>query len=362
MASSSRARNDAADFALDLGELLGGVLDAGADGRARMQGDLAGIHGGKEIRAQERHQQRRTPAPRPGSRRRTAAAAIMRQRQKVAIALARVGEAALEAASAAAPGHGCLRPMHGVSAASAHARMMRLEQIQRQGRHQGARQDEGGDHGEHHAHRHGHEEKARHALQREHRHEDDADAEQRDKGRLHDLARAVHDGGAHILAMLQVPVDVLDGDGGVVHQDAHRQRQPAQGHDVEGLAGRPQRRSAPHSTASGMEVAMMTVERQLPRNNRIIRLVRAAAMAPSRTTPVMAAFTKIDWSVSRSILSESGSWALEQRQHVLDALHHVEGRGRAVLQHGGEHGAAAIDMHDIVLRRVAVAHMGRHRA
>ena len=70
-----------------------------------------------------------------------------------------------------------------------------------------------------------------------------------------------------------MPVDVLDGDGGVVHQDAHRQRQAAQGHDVERLAGRPQRRSAPHSTDSGIEVAMMTVERQLPRNSRIIRLV-----------------------------------------------------------------------------------------
>jgi hypothetical protein len=35
------------------------------------------------------------------------------------------------------------------------------------------------------------------------------------------------------------------------------------------------------STASGIEVAMITVERQLPRNSRIIRLVRAAAMAPS---------------------------------------------------------------------------------
>ena len=35
------------------------------------------------------------------------------------------------------------------------------------------------------------------------------------------------------------------------------------------------------STASGIEVAMMTVERQLPRNNRIITLVRSAAITPS---------------------------------------------------------------------------------
>ena len=56
------------------------------------------------------------------------------------------------------------------------------------------------------------------------------------------------------------------------------------------------------STASGIEVAMITVERQLPRNSRIIRLVRAAAMTPSLTTPEIAAFTNSDWSFSGAIL------------------------------------------------------------
>ena len=41
--------------------------------------------------------------------------------------------------------------------------------------------------------------------------------------------------------------------------------------------------------ASGMEVAIISVERQLPRNSRIIRLVSAAAITPSLTTPEMAA-------------------------------------------------------------------------
>ncbi len=41
-------------------------------------------------------------------------------------------------------------------------------------------------------------------------------------------------------------------------------------------------RATEDSTASGIEVAMITVERQLPRNSRIIRLVSAAAMTPSR--------------------------------------------------------------------------------
>ena len=39
---------------------------------------------------------------------------------------------------------------------------------------------------------------------------------------------------------------------------------------------------------------MIRVERKLPRNSRIIRLVSAAAMMPSRMTPPIAALMKID--------------------------------------------------------------------
>jgi hypothetical protein len=48
------------------------------------------------------------------------------------------------------------------------------------------------------------------------------------------------------------------------------------------------------STASGIETAMMTVERQLPRNSRIMTLVSSAAMTPSVATPVMAPRTNTD--------------------------------------------------------------------
>ncbi len=43
-----------------------------------------------------------------------------------------------------------------------------------------------------------------------------------------------------------------------------------------------------------MDVAMMTVERQLPRKIRIITLVSAAAMMPSRTTLLTAALMNTD--------------------------------------------------------------------
>ncbi len=47
---------------------------------------------------------------------------------------------------------------------------------------------------------------------------------------------------------------------------------------------------------SGMESAMITVLRQLPRKRRIINAVKQAATRPSRITPWTAALTKIDWS------------------------------------------------------------------
>ena len=47
-------------------------------------------------------------------------------------------------------------------------------------------------------------------------------------------------------------------------------------------------------TDSGIEMMMMIVERQLPRNKRIISPTRAAASTASRTTPKIAALTKID--------------------------------------------------------------------
>ncbi len=47
-------------------------------------------------------------------------------------------------------------------------------------------------------------------------------------------------------------------------------------------------------TESGIDVAMINVERKLPRKSKIIRLVRAAAITPSRITPPIAALMKID--------------------------------------------------------------------
>ena len=111
--------------------------------------------------------------------------------------------------------------------------VMGLEQILGHGVDQRSGQNERGHHREDHRQRHRHEQIARHALQEKHRHEYDADTEQRDKGGGHDLARAVHDRGLHILALLEMPVDVFNGDGGIVNQNAHGQRQTPKRHQIE---------------------------------------------------------------------------------------------------------------------------------
>ena len=43
-----------------------------------------------------------------------------------------------------------------------------------------------------------------------------------------------------------------------------------------------------------MDTAMINVLRQLPKNTRIMKPVRQAAISPSRITPVIEAFTNID--------------------------------------------------------------------
>ena len=60
-------------------------------------------------------------------------------------------------------------------------------------------------------------------------------------------------------------------------------------------------------TESGIETAMISVERRLPRNSRIMAAVSSAAMMPSRTTPETAARTNSDWSKSGEMTIGAGA-------------------------------------------------------
>ena len=88
-------------------------------------------------------------------------------------------------------------------------------------------------------------------------------------------------------------MNVLDVDGGVVNQDADREREAAERHDVDGFAEEAKNQSEVRME-SGMEMQTIRVLRQLPRNSRIMRPVRPAAIRASRSTPSIAARTKTD--------------------------------------------------------------------
>ena len=65
---------------------------------------------------------------------------------------------------------------------------------------------------------------------------------------------------------------------------------------------------------SGMEMEMIRVLRQLPRNSRIINPVSAAAMVASRMTPEIAARTNTDWSPMRLDVQSGGTMRVNLRQ------------------------------------------------
>ncbi len=58
---------------------------------------------------------------------------------------------------------------------------------------------------------------------------------------------------------------------------------------------------------SGIDTRTTSVERQEPRNTRIMSAVRPAAIAPSRKTLSMALLTKTDWSKSSWMFIPGGA-------------------------------------------------------
>jgi len=111
-----------------------------------------------------------------------------------------------------------------------------FEQVQRHHGHQRPRQEIRREHGENHRLGQRHEEITGDAAQKEHRQEHDADAQGRHESGNGDLRRAVQNRLFNFLALIQIPVGVLDLHGGVIHQHAHREREPAERHNVDGFS------------------------------------------------------------------------------------------------------------------------------
>ena len=171
--------------------------------------------------------------------------------------------------------------------------------------------------------------------------------------------RAVEDRADDRLLLRHVAVDVLDLDRRVVDEDADGERHAAERHDVERLARAHARTMIETRIESGIETTTMSVLRQLPRKRRSMSAVSPAAMAASFTTPSTAARTKTDWSKSERDLellrqARRASSAASSRMRCDD----VERARAALLEDRHEHGLLALDVDDVRLRGVAVAHVG----
>ena len=160
------------DRGRDLRELLGAFLDARADGEAHVHENLPAVDRGKKIAPQVGRQQKRGADDDEKSDREDGAPPH-RQFQDGAIVFANSVEGRLEVALQDND-----RVQRGRAFAVGGVWGMRPQQVVGHRRDQRARQEEGADHGEHHRFGHRHEEVARHALEEEHRHKHDADAEQ----------------------------------------------------------------------------------------------------------------------------------------------------------------------------------------
>ncbi len=229
-------RDHFADRCLDRVAERGGFLDAGAGARAQMQLDLAAVDGREKILAESRQRSERKGQQGGGGHRaqedgRETRTAVQGGSQQRAIPFAHLLEAAFES---------LLKSREEVPALGLRADDVFLEPELCQRRDQRTRQNVGGQHGENHGFGQGDEQEFGDAGEQEHGHEHDADRQGRDQRRQGDLVRAVENRGFHILAVLEMVVDVLDGDRRIVDQDADRKGESAQGHDVDRLAERGQ--------------------------------------------------------------------------------------------------------------------------
>jgi hypothetical protein len=212
---------------------------------------LAGVHAGEEVLSEERIQEGRRSDGEDEEDQHEDAGMADAEIQHAPIAAADALEAVLES---------LLKRDEWITGAPwviAFGGVMLAQHVFRHGWDQGSREQVRRQHGEDDGFGQRYEEVLRNATEEEHRHEDDADGDGGDKGWDGDLRGAVEDRLLEGLAVFEVAADVLDGDGGVVDQDADGQGEAAEGHDVDGLAERAQNQQRREIITAVRQAAMM---------------------------------------------------------------------------------------------------------
>jgi hypothetical protein len=103
---------------------------------------------------------------------------------------------------------------------------------------QGPGEEVAGQHGEHHGFSQRHKQVPCNALQKEHGHKHNTDAEGGNEGRQGDLLGAGQDRLFQGEPGIHLAVDVLDFDSGIVDEDSDGESEAAEGHEVDGFAER----------------------------------------------------------------------------------------------------------------------------
>src|SRR5471032_2419383 len=228
-------RNDLTDRSFHVRENLCGLLDPHADRRAHVQQDLPGIHVREKVAAEQRHQRERDQDETEEATDEGRAMVECEFKQAV-IAGANFLEASFEALLEASKWARALLFVR------IFIEIVGMQQVLRHRGNERSRQDERRDHREDHGLGHWHEEEPRDAVEEEHWYEHNANTDQGHERRRDDLRGAIKDGLFYLLALLQMPVDIFDGDSRVVDENPHRERKAAERHDVERLTERRQGR------------------------------------------------------------------------------------------------------------------------
>src|SRR6266403_1710962 len=344
--------NHLADGCLDCIAKRRGLLYTGAGARTQVQLDLAGVDGRKEVLAETRQRPQRK-GEQGGRRHGTqeycgeSRTAVEGRSQQGAIPVAHLLEASFEA---------LLQAHQKVSASGPRAAVVLPEPELGESRNQGARQNVRGQHREHHRLSQGDEQELGDTGEQEHGYEHDADRQGRDQRRQGNLARAAENRRFHILTVLEMIVDVLDGDRRVVDQDADRQRESAQCHDVDRLAQRGQaanrRQDRQGDRNRDDQGAAPTAQEQQDQQARQRSgdhgFANHAGNRPAHEHRLVA---------ERLDLQIGGQRCADLRQLLIDAVYDVD-RGRlASLQNAHQYGPPSFQAHHAGLRRVAVADM-----
>ena len=213
--------DDLADFRLNLEHPLFRGFQPGADRGSVMQLDDADIGGGEEIRASDGGDPE-AGGEQAGEAEQHEAAGTQAEGEHVGVAMLEPVKPAFKQRD---------RPVR----LGGFAMRVIAQHHPRHRRQDGEAEHVGGEHRQHHGDAERDEQEARRTGEQENREEDDANGEGGDGERGDHFAAAIENGHRERFAHRLVAVDVFDGDGGVVHQQADGQCQPAERHQIDRL-------------------------------------------------------------------------------------------------------------------------------